>query len=68
MLNRVMVFARKYAKALVAAGGLVVMAGNALAGEHVSASHAADLAISLVTALAVYRVPNKAPQANSQKP
>jgi hypothetical protein len=64
MLNKALDFARVYAKALVAAGGLLVMVGDALATGHFNSGKAFDLATALVTALAVHRVKNK-PKATS---
>lgn len=59
MLNKALAFARTYAKALVALGGLLVMVGDGLATGHFNSSKAFDLVTALVTALAVHRVPNK---------
>lgn len=48
---------KKYAKAVVAIGGFVIIVGNALTGV-VSAQELFDGAITLLTALGVYSVPN----------
>jgi hypothetical protein len=49
----------KYRKALVAASGVLIVVGRAIADASISASEAADIILALGVALGVYRVPNE---------